>query len=588
MQFRRTQIGREAGLAALLFSLAAGVCFAAPTAAVSGVVRDTQGVAQMGAMVQVLARGSVSVGTAFTDLYGRYRIANLVPGRYVVRATAALFVPATRGNLQLSTGARATVNLTLTMLSGPAVWLPAERRKPDEPSDDWTWTLRSAANRPILRLLDDGQMVLVSSSAADASPKAAIEARASMTSGDGGFGGGGSHDALTLDRVMEDGSDIVLRTDLAAARTSYGRGPSMELDAGYERRVALGGASRLVVSYESHPEMMNAGGGTGLQTMRMASAQKMHLGDALDVEAGGTVYAVHTTGYALASQPFVRVTVHPGEVWAVRYRLATSRDVQGLDGLDSIAAEVPMAAVVGGLNGQVGGPLGGRLRTEGGRHQEIALTRKFGDGAIQAAFYSDRIDRPVVAGTGVMSAADLAAGAGSSGVVADTVTDSFQFLGTGYSTRGVSLTVSEPLTSGLWALLEYESGEALATRCGTAASLPEVSEGLHAEAADAMTAALKGRVLRSGTKLRAAYRWQPRRLVTPVASYEAFSDQAFLSFYVRQPLGWGNRLPPGLEATIDVTNLLAQGYQPFLSADGQTLFLAQSPRTIQGGLSFTF
>jgi hypothetical protein len=95
-------------------------------------------------------------------------------------------------------------------------------------------------------------------------------------------------------------------------------------------------------------------------------------------------------------------------------------------------------------------------------------------------------------------------------------------------------------------------------------------------------------VLRSGTKLRAAYRWQPRRLVTPVASYEAFSDQAFLSFYVRQPVGWGNRLPPGLEATVDVTNLLAQGYQPFLSADGQTLFLAQSPRTIQGGLSFTF
>ena len=51
---------------------------------------------------------------------------------------------------------------------------------------------------------------------------------------------------------------------------------------------------------------------------------------------------------------------------------------------------------------------------------------------------------------------------------------------------------------------------------------------------------------------------------------------------------WGDRLPPGLEATIDVTNLLAEGYQPFLSADGRTLFLAQSPRTIRGGLSFTF
>jgi hypothetical protein len=519
----------------------------------------------------------VSAGTAFTDLYGRYKIANLIPGRYEVRATAALFVPAMRGHLRLATGARATVNLTLTMLSSAAVWLPAERRKPDEPGDDWTWTLRSAANRPILRLLDDGQMVLVSSSATEASPRGSIEARAAMMGGDGGFGGGGSHDLLALDRVMEDGSDVVLRTDVASARTPYGRGPAMELDAGYERRVALGGASRLVVSYESHPEMMTADGAMGLEMARLASAQKMRLGDRVDVEAGGTVYAVHTTGYTLASQPFLRVTVHPGEVWAVRYRLATSRDLQGFDGLDSIEAEAPMAAV-----------LGGRLRTEAGRHQEIALTRKFGDGIIQAAVYQDTIERPVVGGTGVMSAGDLMPGCGSSGVVADTVTDSFQFLGPGYTTRGMSVTLSEPLTPSLWAMLEYESGAALSTRDAIAVTLPEVSAGLHPEAADAMTAALKGRVLRSGTKLRAAYRWQPRRLVTPVGSYEAFSDQAFLSFFVRQPVGWGSRLFPGLEATVDVTNLLAQGYQPFLSADGRTLFLAQSPRTIQGGLSFTF
>ena len=168
VQLRKIQFGREIGLAAMILSLASGVCFASP-AAVSGIVRDSQGVAQMGAMVQVFAVGPVSVKTAFTDLYGRYKIANLVPGRYEIRATAALFVPATRANLLLSTGARATVNLTLTTLSDPAAWIPAERRKPDEPGDDWTWTLRSAANRPILRMMDDGQVVLVSSSVAEGS-----------------------------------------------------------------------------------------------------------------------------------------------------------------------------------------------------------------------------------------------------------------------------------------------------------------------------------------------------------------------------------------------------------------------------------
>jgi Carboxypeptidase regulatory-like domain len=578
VQLRRIQIVKGIGFAAVLFTLASSVCVAAPAAAVSGIVRDSQGVAQMGAMVQVFAAGSASVGTAFTDLYGRYKIANLVPGRYQIKATAALYVPAMRANLFLATGARATVNLTLTMLSDPAAWIPAERRKPDEPGDDWTWTLRSAANRPILRMMDNGEVVLVSSSAAEGTRPTSSVAREAMMSGDGGFGGGGAHNVFSLDRVTTDGSDVVLRTDFATARTPYGRGPSMDLDAGYERRVAFAGASRMVVSYTSHPELMNADGTLGVQMSRMANAQKMRLGDMADIEAGGTVYAVHTTGgYALASQPFLRVTVHPGTVWAVKYRMATSRDLQGFDGLDTVESAVPMAAVTNG-----------KLSTESGRHQEIGVSRKFGKGVVQAAIYQDTINRSVIAGTGVMGAADMLPGGGSSSVVVDTVTDNFQFLSKGYTTRGVSLMVSQPLTSSLWAAFEYQNGAGLSTQSAIAVSLPELSAGLHAQQAEAVTAALKGQVLRSGTKLRAAYRWQPRRMLTPVGSYEAFSDQAFLGLYVRQSVHCGSFLPPGLEATVDVTNLLAEGYQPFLSADGRTLFLAQSPRTIQGGLSFTF
>ena len=38
----------------------------------------------------------------------------------------------------------------------------------------------------------------------------------------------------------------------------------------------------------------------------------------------------------------------------------------------------------------------------------------------------------------------------------------------------------------------------------------------------------------------------------------------------------------------ELRNLLAQGYRPFVSDDGQMLFLAQAPRTMQAGLAFTF
>jgi hypothetical protein len=578
----RTRIGIDSGLVALMLALTPAVCVAGSTAAVSGVVRDTQGVAQMGAMVEVLAAGSMSVAMAFTDMYGRYRIANLLPGSYQVRATAALFVPAMRRNLRLATGMRATVNLTLNMLSDPAAWLPVERRRPDEPGDDWTWTLRSAVNRPILRVLDDGQVEMASGQRVEAKTGRPVKAQVTVVGGVGGvggFGAGGVRSVLALDRAMESGADAMLRASIGAMGADA-RNASAELAAGYERSLGFAGTSRMVVSCASHPEMMSTGGtdpsnAMGMQLVRMASAEKMELGDAVDLEAGGTVYAVRTSGVAMAAQPFVRVTVHPGEVWAVRYQLATARDVQSFDGLDSIAPAMPVAVVSDG-----------RMEMENGSHQEIALSRRVGKGVVEAAVYRDAMGRPAIEGVGAMGAADAMAGAGASGVVADGATDSFAFLGAGYTSRGVRLTVSEPMTANLWAALEVETGAALAPADGSGERLAEVAAGLRAEDAESVTAEVKGRIARSGTKVRAAYRWQPRQLVTAVDPYE--EDQGYLSLYVRQAVRWGDRLPPGLEATVDVTNLLAQGYLPFLSSDGRMLFLAQSPRAIQGGLSFTF
>src|ERR1035438_6612310 len=88
-------------------------------------------------------------------------------------------------------------------------------------------------------------------------------------------------------------------------------------------------------------------------------------------------------------------------------------------------------------------------------------------------------------------------------------------------------------------------------RIATGERLPEVTAAMRPEIAGAATVALKGRVQRSGTKVSASYRWQPRHLVTAVNPYESFSNQAYLSFYVRQAVRWGDQIPQGLEATVD-------------------------------------
>jgi hypothetical protein len=209
---------------------------------------------------------------------------------------------------------------------------------------------------------------------------------------------------------------------------------------------------------------------------------------------------------------------------------------------------------------------------------------------VQISYYRDSLDRVAVSGGGALTAADIqrTVQPGANGIVADSTTGNFRFLSAGYKTQGVNVTLTEPLSSTMWVAVEYATGAGLTAKDGAEMTLSTASTSLASQTAQTATIALRGRVVRSGTRVRASYRWQPTRLVTAVDPYASFGDQAYFSCHLRQALRLGSLLPNGLDATVDVTNLMAQGYRPFLSADGRTLFLAQSPRTVQAGLAFTF
>ena len=558
-----SQFARKISLGMLVITFLPVACEAASTAAVSGVVRDAQGVAQMGALVEVLSASSTGVAAAFTDMYGRYRIKNLTPGRYQVRASAALFIPATKTDLRLSPGLRATVNLTLSMLTDPTGWLPAKPRGPDEAGDDWIWTMRSGANRPMLRVLDDGSAVLASSSGASRENPSDTDmrVRASVVAGNG-FAAGGVRNAVTLERSRTNGSDLMLRTEVASSS-----GAPVELDVGYQRNGFLGNASRVTATYASHPEL-SSGDTSGMEVLRLAGAQRMELGDTVDVEAGGTIYAFHLNGNAITQKPFLRVAFHPGESWAVQYGFATAPELQGFDGLDSIQASLPVAAACGN-----------QVCTANAQHQELTLSRKLGEGRVEAAVYRDNTDHAELSGVGAVAAGQANMGLGT--LVVDSQTGTFRFLGRGYTAEGLRVSCSEPVIKGLWAALEYASGR------GLALSRTSATEVLPA-GGDEITGSLRAHVNRTGTKVKASYRWQPRRIVTPIDPYGAGANRGYMSVFMHQPVRLTDRLPVGLDLTVDVTNLLAEGYRPFLSADGRTLYLASAPRTLRAGVSFTF
>ena len=103
-------------------------------------------------------------------------------------------------------------------------------------------------------------------------------------------------------------------------------------------------------------------------------------------------------------------------------------------------------------------------------------------------------------------------------------------------------------------------------------------------------AKLSGTTAVSKTKVIASYRWLSGSALTPVDMFNASAGETdpYLSFFIRQPIPTMHFLPSGLEALVDVRNLLAQGYRPVLSADGSTVYLVQGTRCIRAGLTFNF
>lgn len=551
----------------------------AGSAVLTGVVRDASGAPQMGALVQVLASDASTIAAGITDLRGRYRILNLLPGDYRIRATAALYLPAEHHHLKIQPGSHSIVDLTLSTLANLSSWIPAQRRGPNEPGDDWMWTLRSSANRPILRAVeDDGKTeISISSSGAENrhGPTGITGARISVTSDDAGFGHGGMHQTVLLDRIQMDGSTQMLRADMSGSRTPYPVAPSADVTTGFESRTksALNGYARTLLTYHSHPELVGRNGTIGLQAATLRSAQRVELGDAVLIDAGSMLREINMGGNDVSMLPFIRVSVHPASNVVLTYGYATSEELQSLDDLDRVQVELPVAFSVNG-----------KLRSQSASHQELALSGKTGRTVMEIALYKDSVGGARIAGTGVLTSEEISAG----GVVADPTTQSFRALSNAFQSEGYRLAVKQELTPALSLSARYEMGSALSATSNANADVQSVLSSLHARRVQAATVSLHGRVIKTGTRIRTSYRWQPEDTLTAVDGFEAYGDPAYFSIHLRQPLRIARVLPNGFEAIVDVTNLLAQGYQPFVSSDGRTLYFAQSPRVLQAGLAFTF
>jgi hypothetical protein len=161
--------------------------------------------------------------------------------------------------------------------------------------------------------------------------------------------------------------------------------------------------------------------------------------------------------------------------------------------------------------------------------------------------------------------------------------------GQNYSTAGMTATYMRQLPGGNLIRVSYANGDALAApNAVPSASVEQVVAASRPRRAQMYAISLSGTLEGTETRWRASYRWQPEDTVTRVAPYSADAIEPYLNLHICQPIHTRRDGAGGIEALLDVRNLLAEGYRPYLLSDGSVLVFAQDQRSVQGGLAFTF
>jgi hypothetical protein len=561
------------GFVVLMALGTAPLCEAA-TASVSGLVRDSSGVPQIGAEVQLLGPGLNLVASAYTNGEGRFLISSLTPGRYILKAMGPSFLPSQRENVRVHTGT--IVNLTLYTLYEVIQWLPAQPRSGSAQKDDWAWTLRSAANRPLLRWLEDGPLI-VDSEASGAKPR--LKARIMATGQAGTFGENGERFSTAVEDTPSSSRELLARVDFAPDSDG-----GMESMLGFHQDLGFAGSVQSVAAVSIAPEVVSGGDAgpqdAGLAEASLRSSEIMHFGESLDAEVGSDAVAGRLAGdspsTATAMLPYATVGWHTGNS-TVRYRMATMvPDQAGSTG----EAAVWMPAMA---------ERNGTLTIAHGSHQEIGWERQTDASGVSVLLFSDHIDNPVLEAQGHFASRDAPAA-----VLFDRTSNLMRAAGSNYSTSGVRASLERRLPGGSHVLFSYTSGKALVmpalphASASQASTLTDVIAFAHSRRAQTFAISLSGTLDGTGTQWRASYTWQPDDAMTAVAPFAQDMAEPFLNLHIRQPIRIARDGSEGLEALLDMRNLLAEGYQPFVLSDGSLLFFAQDQRSFRAGLAFTF
>jgi len=548
----------------VVVALSIPACAGERSGAISGYVRDASGTPQMGALVEIDGAAARTL-TVFTDGAGFYSATDLLPGLYSIKVSAPSFLPSLREKVGLQPGSSLHLNITLNTLLN-AIRVGPLRGTADD--DDWKWTLRSVANRPVLRVFDDPP---AGAEQQDHDLKASL----SFLAGSSATGYGSGSDVSTGFSVERS----IFSVDRVGLSGNVGFGdslPAVVLNAMYSHRLPDGSGPSMAVTVRrfapSDPSLHSA----ALQALAFGAGDDFALGDVLELKFGSELETIQFLGRVTAFRPYGSIDLHASPNTVLAYDYATSLPNTRVDeGFDSAPSDLSQADPRVSL-------VNFATRLERDRHQELNLSRRIGKNNIQVAVFSDHVANTALIGTGEVSAA-------GGFLLPDAYSGTFSYAGDTLNAHGLRVVIERKLYSDLTATLDYACGDVL-DLAKPDVELQDAGQWLTTQSRHALAAKFSGTVPATHTRWIASYRWVNGSALTPVDMFNASPGQSdpFLNLLVRQPIPTLGFLPAHMEALIDLRNLLAQGYVPVMGQDGQTVYLVQAARSIRGGVMITF
>ncbi len=562
----------------------------------------------MGASVEILNKYRRFVARTVTNAQGRFAVSGLSADLYSVQVSLASFLPAARDHIEVKPGANSVLEIHLaTLLSN----IEVNYRVPTSAmSDDWKWVLRaSPATRPVNRLIP---VDFPNDAETKVKPRvfSGTHAMVSVSGGDGGLIDS-TDSALALGTSFALSTNILGKNQVQLAGTmgqANDFGPAaLALCAIYSRTTdsPFGGSPEITVTMSQigglSSQLSNNNPGTsnlnpgGIPVLRAMSLSMYQTADPLDnvhIEYGMTGEAIEYVQHTNRISPFARTTVDLGTVgqFIAAYsdggrpdELTAHQQSQGqaldtpVDDLTAPMQNLSRLPQVSDRNG--------RLELQRTQNYEIGFRKSAGSRTYAVSGFSEHVSngRLNVAGDeSALPAGDL---------FSDGISTTAAYNIGRYDRLGYLASINQQVNGSFDVALAYGRLGGFAANGNSPASASSSSpnaflnEGLH----NLASMSVKAVVPHVGTHFVADYGWVDPHAVLPHHAFttqDVFATPGF-NILIRQPLpSFG--LPGHLELTADLRNLLAEGYTPLATSNGQQLLVVEAPRAIRGGVKFTF